>query len=185
MSQSVDITNQSWGRTSRQQCSQAHLHSLSESPLWHHRYLLLLPAKLHTSHPVAVCVVVCVRVCIPTSPVVETQVLTAVERSEAMLDRKQHFVSNGRLKVKSRGQRVPSVLQRRHGRNWTHKSLWLSHLDEQYSQCLQGGGEDHGYEETHTHIYTHRQDRGHVIINMTYMWGHTLILHRPANSRHM
>lgn len=81
-----------------------------------------------------------------------------------MLGRKQHLVSNLGLDVKVggggvRGQRVPSVLQRRHGRNWTHKSLWLSHLDEQCSQCLQG--EDRGYEDIQvqagqrTHMYEH------------------------------
>lgn len=71
-----------------------------------------------------------------------------------MPDRKQHLVSNRGLKVKINGvgQRVPSGLQRRHGRNWTHKSLWLSHQDEQCSQCLQGGGGDHGYEDTNRHM---------------------------------
>lgn len=51
---------------------------------------------------------------------------------------KQHLVSNRHVS----SLKVPSVLQRTHGRNWTHKSLWLSHLDEQCSLCLWGGGEN-------------------------------------------
>ena len=113
--------------------------------------LLLSPANLHTH---CLCVCLCVHVCLcpnTSSVVVEAQVVAALWRererereraSEAMLDRKQHLVSNRGFRVEGQGGGggVPSALQRRHGRNWTHKSLWLSHLDEQCSQYLQGEG---------------------------------------------
>lgn len=112
-----------------------------------------------------------VCVCVPTGPVLW------LRSGEAMLDRKRHLVSE---QGQRSGQRVPSVLQRRHGRNWTHMSLWLSHLDEQCSQCLRGG--DHGY-ETYTntrtcracdkHKHTDRQHNKHTT-DVHQPWKHSL-----------
>lgn len=98
-------------------------------------------------------------VCVPTQPVIlwSPGAFAAVEAvNEAMLDRKQHLVSSWKVKGQIMAHEVPSELQRRHGRNWTHKSLWLSHQDEQCSQCLWGGGGvgggDRGYEDKHLHF---------------------------------
>lgn len=115
-------------------------------------------------HTICVCVFVSQQI---ERPCRAPRLSSAAERGRPCRTGSSTLLVNRGLKVEvGWGQRVPSVLQRRHGRNWTHKSLWLSHLDEQCSQCLQWGWGETVVMKTHTY----RQDTGHVIVhNRTHM----------------